>query len=120
MIGMFSQILEERAGSRLPRAMVGVCVLLWLLGSVSSLYGSLSPQWTMPHCPQGTSHLPQHNQNHCLWHCVGIDAQAAAGRNPISSAEPTGASVSAGILPFRTIVYRTGVAPRGPPVTSLS
>src|SRR6185436_5389852 len=117
---MFSQMWGERAGSRLPRAMAGVCVLLWLLGSVSSLYGGLSPQWTMPHCPQGTSHLPQHSQIHCLWHCVGIDAQAATDRNPRSSTDPAGASVSAGILSLRTIVYRTGTAPRGPPVTSFN
>jgi len=120
VIGMFSQMWGERAGSRLPRAMAGVCVLLWLLGSVSSLYGGLSPQWTMPHCPQGTSHLPQHSQIHCLWHCVGIDAQAATDRNPRSSTDPAGASVSAGILSLRTIVYRTGTAPRGPPVTSFN
>ena len=25
-----------------------VCVLLWLVGSVSTLYGSLAPQWTTP------------------------------------------------------------------------
>lgn len=120
MIGMFSQIWRGRAGSRLPRAMAGVCVLLWMVGSVSSLYGSLMVQGATPHCPERTSHLPQHNQNHCLWHCVGIDAQAVTGRNPSCSADPAGASVSAGILPFQTIVYRTGSAPRGPPVTSLN
>jgi hypothetical protein len=100
--------------------MAGVCVLLWLLGSDSSLYGSLMVQGATPHCPEQTSHLPQHNQNHCLWHCVGIDAQAAAGRNPISSADPAGQQVNAGVLPFQTIVYRTGLAPRGPPVTSFN
>jgi hypothetical protein len=117
---MVSQILGQGARSRFPRALAGVCVLLWLVGSVSSLYGSLTPQWTMPHCPQGTLHLPQHNQDHCLWHCDGIDAQAATGRNPGSAADPAGERVNAGILSLRTIAYRTGAAPRGPPVTSLS
>ena len=51
MIDLFSQILGRRTRSQFVRATVGVCVLLWMVGSVSTLYGSLTPQWTTPHCP---------------------------------------------------------------------
>lgn len=117
---MFSQIWGRGAQSRFARSTAGVCVLLWMLGSVSSLYGSLMVQRTTSHCPQEPSHLPQHGQKHCVWHCDGIDAQAATGRNPSSSADPAGHRVNAGILSLQTIAYQTGPTPRGPPVTSFN
>jgi len=116
MIGMFSQVWGGGAQNGFARATAGLCVLLWMLGSVSSLYGSPMAQRATSHCPQEPSHLPQHDQTHCVWHCDGIDTQATTGRNLSSSADPAGHRVDSGVLSIQTIGYQTGPAPRGPPV----
>src|SRR6185295_15910072 len=90
MSNMFSQIWGWRARSRFARAMAGACVLLWMVGSVSTLYGSLTPQWTTPHCPQGQANSGQHSHSHCVWHCDGIDARVSTGRHAGISVDPNG------------------------------
>ena len=120
MIGKLLQMWAESRRDKISRAIAGVCVVLWIAGSVSTLYGSLTPQWTTPHCPQGQAHSGQHSHSHCVWHCDGIDAQAATGRNPGSSADPAGYLEQSGVLSLKTLAYRIGLAPRGPPVASLS
>lgn len=95
--------------------LAGLCALLWIAGSVSAAYGSLTPQWTTPHCPQGASHHTQHTQSHCVWHCDGVDAQATGGRLPGSQADLSiGLTPSGGRL-FQTTVHCSGSIPRGPP-----
>lgn len=116
---MRARATERRRGmiqGAVGRALAGFCALLWVAGSVSAAYGSLTPQWTMPHCPQGASHHAQHSQSHCVWHCDGIDAQAAGGRVPGSQADPSSVlSYSAG-RSLQTVAHRLGAIPRGPPV----
>jgi len=97
------------------RALAGVCALLWVVGSVSAAYGSLTPQWTTPHCPQGTSHHAQHSQSYCVWHCDGIDAQATGGRVPGSQADPSSFLSCAAGRSLQTVAHRSGAIPRGPP-----
>ncbi|WP_146216087.1 hypothetical protein [Nitrospira lenta] len=97
------------------RALVGFCALLWVAGSVSAAYGSLTPQWTTPHCPQGASHHAQHSQSHCVWHCDGVDTQASAGRNPGAQLDPFGYLANTGGRSPRTVAHQTGTIPRGPP-----
>jgi hypothetical protein len=97
------------------RALAGLCALLWVAGSVSAAYGSLTPQWTQPHCPQGPSHHAQHSQSHCVWHCDGIDAQTSTGRTPGSQADPSVYLANTGGRSFQTLAHRSGTIPRGPP-----
>lgn len=115
MIGLSSQIFGNRMWSRFARATACVCVLLWVIGSVSVVYGSLTPQWTAAHCPQGQTHSGQHSHSHCVWHCDGIDAQASTGRTGGSCAAPTG--YVSGYLTAVPIVAgpSAGIVPRGPP-----
>lgn len=119
MVGTFLQMWTANRRDTFSRAIAGVCVALWIAGSVSTLYGSLTPQWTTPHCPQGQAHSGQQSHSHCAWHCDGIDAQAATGRNQGSSADPDGYMVNEDVLSLQTAAYRTGPAPRGPPATRL-
>lgn len=97
------------------RALAGLCALLWVTGSVSAVYGSVAPQWTTPHCPQGASHHAQHSQSHCVWHCDGVDAQATGGRVPGSQADPSIGLAPSGGRFFQTVAHRSGSIPRGPP-----
>ncbi|MBI5317130.1 MAG: hypothetical protein HZB34_14290 [Nitrospirae bacterium] len=120
---MVITILQKRDRSRrgkFPRAIACLCVLLWIVGSFSTLYSSLTPQWTTPHCPQGQTPSGQQNHSHCVWHCGGIDAQAATGRNPGNVADPAGYQTQAGVLSPKTLAYRMESVPRGPPATSLT
>jgi len=97
------------------RALSGLCALLWVVGSVSAAYGSLTPQWTMPHCPQGHSHHTQHSQDHCIWHCDGIDAHGLTGKSAGAPVAPAGFLASAPMLHPQASTIRDAVAPRGPP-----
>ncbi|MCC6141534.1 MAG: hypothetical protein IT389_13070 [Nitrospira sp.] len=115
---MHTQTTEHRSGlmrGAVSRALAGFCALLWIAGSVSAAYGSLTPQWTLPHCPQGTSHHAQHSQSHCVWHCDGVDAQASLGRNPGAQTDPFGYWAETGGRSLQTVAHRTGAIPRGPP-----
>ena len=97
------------------RTLAGLCALLWVAGAVSAAYGSLTPQWTTPHCPQGTSHHTQHSQSHCVWHCDGIDAQASGGRTPSIQIDPSAYLAYFRGRSFQTLAHRSGIVPRGPP-----
>ena len=89
MIGTFLQLWTESRRGRLSRAIAGVCVVLWVAGSVSTLYGSLTPQWTTPHCPQSHSNSAHHTHGSCAWHCDGIETQSSSGRSWGPSIAPT-------------------------------
>jgi hypothetical protein len=118
VIGMFSQICGGGARNKFSRATAGVCVLLWMLGSVSTLYGSLTPQWTTPHCPQGQTSSGQHSHSHCVWHCDGIDTQGVTGKRAGISVDPNGMIEDARIeLPYTAIAWVV-IGPRGPPGTT--
>jgi hypothetical protein len=99
----------------LSRAIAGVCLVLWVAGSVSLVYGSLTPQWTTPHCPQGQAHGGHQQHNHCTWHCDGIDAQAAADRSGGGCAAPTGFVSGHFTAIPRVAVLGAEIVPRGPP-----
>ena len=120
MIGKLLQMWLESRRDKISRAIAGVFVVLWIVGSLPGAYESLTSQWTTPHCPQGASHQAQHSQNHCAWHCYGIDSQAATGRNQGCSADPAGDMVHVAILSQQTVAYREGPAPRGPPTSGSS
>lgn len=120
MIGAFLQMWTANRRGTFSRAIAGVCVVLWIAGSVSTLYGSLTPQWTTPHCPQGQAHSGQHSHSHCVWHCDGIDTQSSSGRSWRPSMTPT--RFVSGHLSATS--YATslngGVTTRGPPQLPLS
>jgi len=97
------------------RTLAGLCALLWIAGSVSAAYGSLTPQWTTSHCPQGTAHHAQHSQSHCVWHCDGIDAQATGGRVPGSQADLSSFLSYSASRSLQPVAHRSGAIPRGPP-----
>ena len=115
MIGMFLQMWSASRRGRFSHAIAGVCVTLWLAGSVSTLYGSLTPQWTTPHCPQSHSNSAQHTHGSCAWHCAGIETQSASGRSWGPSITPTGYSFGDSTAPVCTLILQDGKAIRGPP-----
>lgn len=100
--------------------LAGVCALLWVAGSVSVTYGNLSPQWTMPHCPQGPAHHAQHSQNHCPWHCDGIDTQANTGKTPGSQTDLSAYLTGTGGRTLQALAFRSEIIPRGPPAEPIS
>ena len=115
MIGMFSQILRGRERSRLSRANAGVCVLFWVIGSLFTLYGSLTPEGSTVHCPHGQSNGSHHDHGHCAWHCVGVESQPASDRLLVVGRHPT-ALTCRNINATRPPVMTEGRSvPRGPP-----
>jgi hypothetical protein len=114
MIGMFLQMWSANRRERFSHA-IGVCVALWLAGSASTLYGSLTPQWTMPHCPQSHSNSAQHTLGSCAWHCAGIETQSASDRSWGPSIAPTGYLSGDSTVPVCTLILHDGKAIRGPP-----
>lgn len=100
---------------RCLRAISVICVGLWLAGSVTVVQGTLAPQWTAPHCPEGQAQGSQQGHNHCAWHCDGIDTPLSTGRSGSSSPAPVGdLAGSLTHMPF-SVVLCEGMAPRGPP-----
>ncbi len=97
------------------RAIAVICVGLWLAGSVTVVQGTLAPQWTAPHCPEGQTQSSQHNHNHCAWHCDGIDTPLSADRSGSSSPAPADSLVGSLTPLLRSFALSTGMAPRGPP-----
>ena len=81
MIGTFLQMWAKSPQAGFSRGVASVCVALWLAGSVSTLYGSLTPQWMTPHCPQAHSNSAQHGHGSCVWHCDGVDSPSSSGRS---------------------------------------
>src|SRR5580765_730282 len=115
MSNMFSQIWGGTARSRFARAMAGACVLLWMVESVSTLYGSLTPQWTTPHCPQSHSNSAQHTHGSCAWHCDGIETQSSSARSWGPSIAPTGYLFGDSSVTVCTAILQDGKVIRGPP-----
>ena len=115
MIGTFLQMWTASRRVRFSRAVAGVCVVLWVAGSVSTLYGSLTPQWTTPHCPQSHSNSAHHTHGSCAWHCDGIDTQSSSGRSWGPSITPTGYLLGDSTATKYTAILDDGKAIRGPP-----
>jgi len=115
MIGIFFQPQSGTRRGTASRVIAGLCVALWLAGSVTVAQGTPSPQWTAPHCPEGQTQSSQHSHNHCAWHCDGIDTSASAGRSGSSSPAPTGYLIGPFTRTPLAIALIAGMAPRGPP-----
>ena len=115
MIGAFLQIWTASPRGRLPRAIACACIVLWVTGSVSTLYGGFTPQGTTPHCPQSQSSSAQHTHGSCAWHCDGIEAQSSSGRSWGPSIIPTGYLFGDSTVTRGTAILQGGKAIRGPP-----
>lgn len=119
MISTFLQMRTENRRGKFSRAIAGVCVVLWLAGSVSTLYGSFAPQWTTPHCPQSHSSAAQHSHGSCAWHCDSIDTPSHSGKSWRPSVIPTGfLSRQHKAISDATDIH-AGVTGRGPPQSRL-
>jgi hypothetical protein len=115
MIDLFLQKWTESRRARFSRAIAGICVALWLTGSVSMLYGNIAPQWTTPHCPQSHSHSTQPTHGACAWYCASIDTHSDSCRpwsSALTQAGFSGRSLSAS---FDITVFNGWMSPRGPP-----
>jgi len=115
MIDAFLQIWTASRRGKLSRAVACVCVALWVSGSVSMLYGSLTPQWTTPHCPQSHSNSAHHTHSSCAWHCDGIETQSTSGRSWGPSIAPTGYLFGDSTDTICTAILQGGKVIRGPP-----
>jgi len=115
MIGTFLQMWTASRRDRLSRAIAGVCVALWMAGSISTLYGSITPQRTTPHCPQSQSNSAQHTHGSCAWHCDGIETQSSSARSWGPSIAPTGYLFGDSTATVCTTILEGGKAIRGPP-----
>lgn len=120
MISTFLQMRAENRRAGFSRAIAGLCVALWLAGSVSTLYGSLTPQWTTPHCPQPHSNSAQHTHGSCAWHCDGIETQAPSGQSWRPSIAPTGYLFGDSTVTICSAILQDGKVIRGPPYPILS
>jgi hypothetical protein len=120
MISTFLQMRAENRRGTFSRAIACVCVSLWLAGSVSALYGSLTPQGTTPHCPQSHSNSAHHTHGSCAWHCDSIDTPSSSGRSWRPSITPTGfLSGDLSATSYATAL-NGGITGRGPPFSSFS
>jgi hypothetical protein len=119
MVTMFSQIWAKTKRGQSSRAIAGLCVVLWLAGSASTLYGSLAPQWTTPHCPQSHSSAAQHGHGSCVWHCDSIETQSASGRSWRPSLTPAGFLSGQHSATSDATDIHGGVTGRGPPQSHL-
>jgi hypothetical protein len=108
-----------KARPHISRALTGCWVVLWLTGSLSVAQGNLLPQWNMPHCPSGQAQHSQHNHNHCVWHCGGIDAQGTSERGGISADGLSLRVWALGAVPQQYAVIDAEVMLRGPPRLSM-
>ncbi len=109
---MLLQIQTESRRGKFFRACVGVCVALWVAGSVSPLYGSLPSK---SHCPQSNSSSAHHTQGSCASHCDGIETPSSSGRTWEASIAPTGfvsGELGNGLY---AAILNGGMAARGPP-----
>jgi hypothetical protein len=120
MIDLCLQKWTKRRRARVSRAIAGVCVVLWLAGSVSTLYGSLTPQWTTPHCPQSHSHSTQPMHGACAWHCAGIDTHSDSSRPWASAMTQSGFAGRSLSVSLDSAIVHGWMSPRGPPIFMLS
>ena len=116
MIDVFLQTWKETRRARFSRTIAGLCVALWLTGSVSMLYGNLAPQWTVPHCPQSHSHSTQSTHGACAWYCAGIDTQSDSCRPWAPALTPTGFAGRLLSTSFDIAIVDGWMFPRGPPL----
>ena len=116
MIDLFLQKWTERRRARFSRAIACVCVVLWLAESVSTLHGNLTPQWTIPHCPQSHSHGAQPAHGACAWYCAGIDTQSDSCRPWASALTQAGFAGRSLIASFGVAIVHGWMSPRGPPI----
>ena len=116
---MFLQIRTACRPAGFSRAMAGVCVVFWLAGSISTLYGSPAPQWTTPHCPQSHSNPAHQTHGACAWHCDNIDNPSSSGRSWRPSLTQT--EFLSGPLSATSdcTVIHGGITSRGPPRSNL-
>ncbi len=117
MVRTFFQVRAESRWGQSSRAIAGLCVALWLAGSVSTLYGNLAPQWTTPHCPQAHSTNAQHTHGSCVWHCDGIETQSSSGRSWRPSLTPAGFLSGHFSATSHGTVLHGGITSRGPPLS---
>jgi hypothetical protein len=115
MTGMFFQMQSGMRGGKVSRAIAVICVGLWLAGSVTVAQGTLAPQWTAPHCPEGQAQSSPHSHSHCAWHCDGIDTPIDTGRRGSSSPAPGGYFPGSFTRTPLSVALSAGMAPRGPP-----
>src|SRR5580765_406092 len=116
MIGNLLQMWAENGRAGVSRAIAGICVVLWVAGSVSTLYGSLTPQGMTPHCPHTHSNNAQHTHGSCAWHCDGIETHSSSGRSWELSIAPIGYLFGDSTDALCTAILQDGKAIRGPPV----
>ena len=116
MIDVFLQKWTESRRARFSRTIAGVCVALWLTGSVSMLYGNLAPQWTTPHCPQSHSHSTQPMHGACAWYCAGIDTQSDSSRPCAFALTQTGFAGRSLSASFDFAIVDGRMPSRGPPI----
>ncbi len=116
MISAFLQMRIENRRGQFSRAIAGICVVLWLTGSVSTLYGSLTQQWTAPHCPQTHSNSAHHTHGSCAWHCDGIDTPSSSVRSWRPSITPTGFLSVHLSATLHNSILNGGTTTRGPPL----
>ena len=119
MVRTFFQMRTETRRGQFSRVIAGLSVALWLAGSVSTLYGSLTPQWTTPHCPQSHSSAAQHSHGSCAWHCDNIDNPSSSGRSWRPSVTPTEFLSWHLSATSHATDLTGGITTRGPPRTSL-
>src|SRR5262245_3472686 len=112
MIGMCLAARGKREWNKLPHAIACVCVLLWIVGSFSTLYGDLAPHSRTPHCPPQSHANATHS---CAWHCDGVESSSSSGRSCGPSIAPTGfVSRHPSPISYATNLNR-GITTRGPP-----
>ena len=102
-------------GDHLLCVVAGGCALFWLVGVLAVGLGNFADQWAKPHCPSGQAqHTPQ-SQHYCVWHCDGIDEQAAGGQGATLANLDSGSVWKEFIsIPYSALVHAQ-IVPRGPP-----
>ena len=116
MIDVFLQEWTENRQARFARAVAGICVVLWLAGSVSKLYGTPTPQSTTPHCPQSHSHSTQPMHGACAWYCASIDTQSDSCPPWASALTQTGFAGRSLSASLDITIVDAWMSPRGPPI----
>lgn len=115
MRGVRVSIWMVRQRVRVARVLAGCCAALWLVGSLPVVQGNLTPQWTMPHCPQGHTSNSAQSHHHCAWHCGGIDTTDGGVRSGLFVVDPVGARWNFDANARRVTVAYAEMVPRGPP-----
>lgn len=115
MIGHRSRCWGASKRKRFARALAACSAALWLAGSLSAALGNPTIQWPGTHCPQGPTQNSQQSDNHCAWHCGGLDIQDGGGRGDISADRLVSRIWSLGAIPLSDAALDGEFPPRGPP-----